>query len=243
MRSRLARVLNAGAWAVGVGGAAALVVVLSLRHPQLQPAASGSLGTSAPAHAEGTVPEDTASDKAVAAWARFRPAARFMVSAGDVRGLHGLMTLEEGPDNAVGSADSTAGPVQFVWCKDDGGREQDADATGGAPGPGAHFAEFEARVPEEGTYFPWARVWWEDSCGNSVIVALERDSEPARQFVVQDGTMKWWHWLPVAGEGGIKLQQGAYRLLVVNREDGARLSRLLFTTRSYATYKPETPEG
>jgi hypothetical protein len=47
----------------------------------------------------------------------------------------------------------------------------------------------------------------------------------------------------VAGEAGLQLEKGTYRLIVKNREDGARLSRVLFCARSYAVYKPETPEG
>jgi hypothetical protein len=65
----------------------------------------------------------------------------------------------------------------------------------------------------------------------------------AASSVVQDGTLESWHWLPVAGPEGVTLEQDTYRLAVVNREDGARLSRLFFSGRSYESYKPETPEG
>jgi hypothetical protein len=99
-------------------------------------------------------------------------------------------------------------------------------------------------VPAAGTYYPWARVWWEDGCGDSIEVIWGRDGEPpAASPTLQDGTHESWHWLPLAGPAGVKMQKGPYKLVVRNREDGARLSRVFFSGKSYESYKPETPEG
>jgi hypothetical protein len=136
--------------------------------------------------------------------------------------------------------------VHYVWCEDDGIKDEEPAEGGERPAPGEHSVEhsaaFSFEVPEAGTYYPWARVWWQDSCGNSVILVIEPDGGTASQYVVQEGANQWWQWLPVAAEG-VELPKGLCRLTVKNREDGARLSRVLFTTRSYTSYKPETPEG
>ena len=58
-----------------------------------------------------------------------------------------------------------------------------------------------------------------------------------------DGTHEWWHWLRVTDAGGIKLDKGTITVKVQNREDGARLGRILFATRDYESYMPSTPEG
>ena len=41
----------------------------------------------------------------------------------------------------------------------------------------------------------------------------------------------------------VELAQGVHTVTVENREDGARLSRILFSTKDYATSVPTTPEG
>lgn len=181
---------------------------------------------------------------AAAAWARFKPGADILARAEDVLELRGLMTRDEGPDNK-GLVTASGEPVRvaYVWCKDDGHAEKDRDKETGPPEVEDHSAVFSLTVPETRLYYPWARVWWEDSCGNSIFVVLEHEGQKVQEYVVQDGTCEWWHWLPVTGESGLQLEKGTYRLTVRNREDGARLSRILFCTRSYAVYKPETPEG
>ncbi|MBN1864324.1 MAG: hypothetical protein JW808_05435, partial [Victivallales bacterium] len=37
---------------------------------------------------------------------------------------------------------------------------------GGGSKVGGH-AVFKVEIPEPGTYYFWARCWWDDSCGNS----------------------------------------------------------------------------
>ncbi|KPK62475.1 MAG: hypothetical protein AMK73_06050, partial [Planctomycetes bacterium SM23_32] len=177
-------------------------------------------------------------------WAGFASARDVMVRAEDVAELTGAMTLEEGQDNEEVTTESgERATVRYVWCEDDGLTEKDADEQGAAAPAQDHSALFELTIPAGRTYYPWIRVWWQDSCGDSIIITCTREGGPAHEFVVQGSTHQRWHWLPVAGDAGVDLAEGPWRLTVRNREDGARLSRVLFCTRSYRRYKPETPEG
>ena len=164
-------------------------------------------------------------------------AVRILVKAEDVRGLDGKMMLAQDLDNerVLDSAGQRA-KVRFVWVEDKASAE-DED-------PGVHKAHFELVVEQPGTYYPWARVWWKDSCGDSIAVLIERQEEagPLR-WEVTDGTHGWWHWLPLAGSGGVELKGGTYSVTVENREDGARLSRILLSDRDYESYMPSGPEG
>jgi hypothetical protein len=228
-------------WGTLCAAAVAVVVVLS--------ATSGRTFTPA-APAESAATPAAGNSSAADAWAQYRSASNIMVRAEDEVELRGLMTLEQCPDNKdvvraagkSGGASAEPAMVKYVWCRDDGHARTGPDAAG----PAAlqeHSAVFELSVPETHTYYPWGRVWWEDGCGNSIFVILEREGRKVQEFVLEDGTFQFWHWLPVAGEAGLQLEKGTYRLIVKNREDGARLSRVLFCARSYAVYKPETPEG
>jgi hypothetical protein len=237
-------------WGSLCAAAMAGVVALSLSSGRTSGQAAPAEAAQAPAPAPAqAAPEATSatpaatSPSAAGAWAQYRPASGLVVRAEDEVELRGLMTLEQCPDNkGVLTAAGEPATVKYVWCKDDGHTKAEAGEASRTP-PQEHSAVFELSVPETRTYFPWARVWWEDGCGNSMFVVLEREGQKAQEFVVEDGTFQFWHWLPVAGETGLPLEKGTYRLVVKNREDGARLSRILFCTRSYAVYKPETSEG
>ena len=173
---------------------------------------------------------------ATAGWAVV-PAPPLLVKAEDALGLDGKMALEEGLDNeqVTGSSGQRA-KVRFV------GVEDKACAKG--EDPAVHKARFELVVKQPGSYYPWARVWWKDSCGDSIAVLIQHrdDGEPTR-WEITDGTHGWWHWLPLAGSSGVELKQGSYAVIVGNREDGARLSRILFSLKDYETYMPSGPEG
>jgi hypothetical protein len=126
--------------------------------------------------------------------------------------------------------------VKFVWVPDDTYGE-DEDAT-------ASRAVFEVKVTEAGVYYPWARVCWQDGCGNSIEVLVQREGEQPVQLQRTDGTYKTWQWVPLSGDQpALDLKPGTYIVTIVNREDGARVSRLLFTTRDSKSYRPATPEG
>ena len=147
------------------------------------------------------------------------------------------MTLATAPDNEKVLDDTgQRAEVHFVWVED--------KACAKGEDPADHKALFELEVEEPGLYYPWARVWWTDSCGDSIVVSIqcEDEQEPTR-WEITDGTHAWWHWLRLAGSGGVELKRGTYAVIVENREDGARLSRILFSGSDYESHMPSTPEG
>ena len=81
-------------------------------------------------------------------------------------------------------------------------------------------------VANAGDYHLWSRAWWEDSCGNSFSFRID-DGKP---FVFgQDGTYTRWHWIRVRRRR-FRLSKGTHTLHIINREDGARIDQVLFTT-------------
>lgn len=233
-------------WAVVTAAVFAAVLGLSMQ-PRIEAALGSSVATGsapAPEAPVGSPDPDPPQTAAANPWAQFAARRQFTVLAEDAVKLEGAMQLQTGPDNeGVTGPDGQPAKVRFTWCADDGCAEEEKEDAAIAGAAADHWAEFDMNVPAGGVYYPWARVWWQDSCGNSIVVRWGRDGGMSDSFVVQDGTLESWHWLPVAGPEGIRLSKGAYRLAVVNREDGARLSRILFSGKSYETYKPETPEG
>lgn len=226
-------------WTVAFGAAVAFVLLASMHS-----SGAGSVAPVPPARAAaGEQPGPTGS-AAADAWAQFSTGTDITVRAEDVAEVRGLMALAEGPANE-GASEASGGraTVRYVWCEDDGIEDEEPAPEGERPAHAEHVAVFTFHVPEGRTYYPWARVWWQDSCGNSVFLVLEPEGAQPVQYVVQEGANRWWQWLPVAGPQGVDLPEGPCRLLVRNREDGARLSRVLFATRSYSAHKPETPEG
>ncbi|MFW5915629.1 MAG: hypothetical protein ACOCTQ_04060 [Planctomycetota bacterium] len=153
---------------------------------------------------------------------------KILVSAADNREVVGQM--EEGAAESEDGQEIVYLGVPAGTC----GEEDD---------PTEHQAVLDVEVEESGTYYPWARVWWADSCGNSIEIRVEDDGEEVDSFRITDGSYEWWHWLPMAGSGGLQLDAGAYTLRVVNREDGARLHRILLVNEDYESYTPTGPEG
>ena len=84
-------------------------------------------------------------------------------------------------------------------------------------------AVFRFNVKESGSYWLWARVWWDDGCGNSFTVVLDNKKPYA---FGDDATYKSWHWVK-----GLKdpLTPGVHVLRIQNREDGIKVDQILFT--------------
>lgn len=77
-----------------------------------------------------------------------------------------------------------------------------------------------------GDYYLWGRAWWGDSCANSFTFRIDG----GKPFVFgQDGTYARWHWIRLPSRR-FSLSGGTHTLDVINREDGARLDQVLFTT-------------
>ena len=91
-------------------------------------------------------------------------------------------------------------------------------------------ASFEFDVSDDGEHYLWCRVWWFDTCGNSVRISIDG----ARPFSFgQDGTFKRWHWFK-APEGlkQLKLEKGQHSMVISAREDGVRIDQILLTDDS-----------
>jgi hypothetical protein len=176
-------------------------------------------------------PKDPAPANAASAWVGLQKARAVLVKAADAFDLTHLMTLT---DESLDGAPLLPGE-KVIGCKD-GTVDAKTDRR-------EHSACLEVKVPEAGTYYPWVRVWWLDDCANSFHVSIERDGKVLLEKTVEDATTETWHWVPAGSPGGLSLGEGAHTVLVINTEDGAWLSTILFTTQSYRDYTPQTPEG
>lgn len=104
-----------------------------------------------------------------------------------------------------------------------GGRCLDVPQGVGKPPDVGGEAVLALRVAAAGEYVLWARVWWLDSCGNSLTLVLDG----GRPFAFgQDATYTSWHWVR-----GMKvtLAAGAHELRIQNREDGVKVDQVLLT--------------
>lgn len=84
-------------------------------------------------------------------------------------------------------------------------------------------ATFSFALARDGTYEVWARVRWQDSCGNSFSIQI--DDSPGR-MVGQDAVYSTWHWVKA---GTYKLSAQRHRLAVQEREDGVAIDQWLVT--------------
>lgn len=86
-------------------------------------------------------------------------------------------------------------------------------------------AVFEIDVAEEVTCKIWLRVWWDGSCGNTVLVRVGEKGKAMR--VGDDGTYDAWHWM--SAPDVVKLAKGKNKIFLLNREDGIRFDQMLIT--------------
>ncbi len=86
-------------------------------------------------------------------------------------------------------------------------------------------AVFETDVPDEVTCKIWLRVWWDGSCGNTVLVRVGEEGKAMR--VGDDGTYDAWHWM--SAPDVVKLAKGKNKIFLLNREDGIRFDQMLIT--------------
>ena len=169
-------------------------------------------------------------------WTSFQSRRSLIIKAEEAKQLLGKMKLDTGLDNEkVLDASGRRAQVTFIEVPDEAcekGKESESKAS------------FEMKVEQAGTYYPWARAWWKDSCGDSmvVILRLQGASQKPLELLITDGTYQFWHWVAMAGSQGLKLEKGTYDVIAENREDGARLSRILFSTQDYESHMPTTPD-
>jgi len=218
-----------------LGGVAALCIailaVAILLGTQAGKKPTGNSVPAPPGNSSGGGPPNTG------AWTTYTPRQSLLVKAEDAKELLGEMKLDSALDNEkVLAPDGTRALAEFVGAPDEAcekGKEAESKA------------RFELEVKHGGTYYPWARVWWKDSCGDSMAVHMQLSGEdkPVGFPAFTDGLYKSWHWVPLAGSKGVQLKEGTYEIIAENREDGARLSRILFSPQDYETHMPVSPEG
>ncbi len=77
--------------------------------------------------------------------------------------------------------------------------------------------------PSAAARHAWARVRWNDSCGNSL--SLSFDGKPALK-VGQDAIYRVWHWVRV---GELPVTKGPHELVLAEREDGVAVDQILLS--------------
>ncbi|MCL2105031.1 MAG: hypothetical protein FWH21_08285 [Kiritimatiellaeota bacterium] len=103
------------------------------------------------------------------------------------------------------------------------------EGAGNPPKVNAGKAAFSFEIPADAEYTLWARVHWDDECGNSFTVVI--DDQPGFLFG-EDATYKVWHWVkyPVSRTAKpISLSKGKHTVTFHNREDGVCLDQVLLS--------------
>lgn len=85
-------------------------------------------------------------------------------------------------------------------------------------------ATYKFTVKQAGLYTLWARSFWQNGCGNSILVSVDGGT-PA--IVGEDGTYGEWKWRT---GGRVKLKAGANVLVLKNRETGVQVDQFFLCT-------------
>jgi hypothetical protein len=86
---------------------------------------------------------------------------------------------------------------------------------------------YHFRVTTAGKYYFWARTWWDDGCGNSFKVYVDKIELPL--IYGEDATYDHWHW-PKTPRTPFTLSKGTHTLRIANREDGIKIDQICWTT-------------
>ncbi|HEX8464022.1 MAG TPA: hypothetical protein VF627_05325 [Abditibacterium sp.] len=85
---------------------------------------------------------------------------------------------------------------------------------------GLGSATYKFNVKTAGTYYLWARAFWQNGCGNSVEVSVNGSDS---KILGEDGTYNSWHW--VGGRARVALKAGVNTLTLKNRETGVQVDQ------------------
>jgi hypothetical protein len=121
------------------------------------------------------------------------------------------------------SATSVQSPLKKVAAKGVGGSGYLAIPWDKNKTKGIGQATYKVNAPASGTYYLWARVYWQNGCGNSVLVSVN-DTE---RVLGEDGLYDRWHW--VGGSARVPLKAGANTIVLKNRETGVRVDQFYLT--------------
>jgi hypothetical protein len=127
--------------------------------------------------------------------------------------------------------DAEASSDGFVWVPNGRGNSW-------SPSQNSGYVEINFQAPTAGVYFVWCRVLARNKRDNSFFVSID-DSAYALWDVTKS---KSWVWDQVSDRGGadpasIQLDAGAHSLIIMNREDGTKLDKVVITDDS--AYIPE----
>jgi len=83
--------------------------------------------------------------------------------------------------------------------------------------------EYPFRLERAGSYVVWARAWWSDGCGNSILVSVDgRGRHAAGDEHGEDPVIHRWHWVP---SDPFTLAGGEHVLNVMAKEDDVRIDQ------------------
>lgn len=88
------------------------------------------------------------------------------------------------------------------------------------------WAGYKVMIKTPGRYHLWGRCLWQNGCGNSFNVQIDK-SQPS--ILGQDGTYNRWHWVEVKGHA-YTLSRGVHSMYLLNREDGPTVDEYYLTT-------------
>jgi len=96
-------------------------------------------------------------------------------------------------------------------------------------------ADYPFEIAEPGRYVVWARAWWSDKCGNSILVSIDgRQQYDVGDRYAEDPVLQEWHWVP---SWAFKLAKGRHTLNVMAKEDGIFIDQWVIARRGV------TPSG
>ena len=104
------------------------------------------------------------------------------------------------------------------------------EGAGNPPARNEGKAVYEIEISETGSYWLWARVWWNGECSNSFTVTID-DKTPF--LFGEDATYRTWHWVkyPVSRMAKpVSLEKGRHTVVFANREDGVRVDQILLSS-------------
>ncbi len=91
-------------------------------------------------------------------------------------------------------------------------------------------ATLKVNLAKAGTYYVFARTFWENGCGNSIGVSVNGQE----RMLGEDGSYGKWHW--VGSRTRVDLKAGLNTIIVKNRETGVRVDQIFLCTDS--EYEP-----
>jgi hypothetical protein len=91
-------------------------------------------------------------------------------------------------------------------------------------------ATLKLNVPKAGNYYVFARTFWENGCGNSILLSINGQE----RMLGEDGTYNSWHW--VSNTVKVPLKAGMNTIVLKNRETGVKVDQIFLTDDS--EYEP-----